>query len=138
MKLKDRLMQLSSIESNWGIWAEAPFSENSDSRVGQIQFENGGLLDDKQPVGTLESLTREIEGQIDDEDGDLEYQREVAVETLIGELEEERHAAEEEKRCTCGTGDTSAFGDMRCDCPGYCTCQSDMQAYADDCPVHHL
>ncbi|MCY3744496.1 MAG: hypothetical protein OXH00_26060 [Candidatus Poribacteria bacterium] len=60
MKLKDRLMNLSSIESQWGIWADAPFTADSDSRVGQTQFENGGLLDDKEFVGTLDSFNFEV------------------------------------------------------------------------------
>lgn len=56
MKLKDRLMNLSSIDSQWGIWADAPFTEDSESRVGQLQFENGGLLDDKEYVGCLDEF----------------------------------------------------------------------------------
>ena len=34
-------------DDNWGIWACAPFTANSEARFGQVQFENGGLLDDK-------------------------------------------------------------------------------------------
>ena len=60
MNLKDRLMNLASIESDWGIWADAPFTEESDSRVGQIQFENGGLLDDKEFVGLLDAFNFEV------------------------------------------------------------------------------
>ena len=60
MKLKDRLMRFSSIENQWGIWADAPFSPDSDSRLGQTQFENGGLLDDKEFVGTLDLFNFDV------------------------------------------------------------------------------
>ena len=60
MKLKDRLMNISSIDNQWGIYADAPFTADSDSRVGQTQFENGGLIDDKEFVGTLDSFNFEV------------------------------------------------------------------------------
>ena len=60
MKLKDRLMKLSSVDSQWGIWADAPFTAESESRVGQIQFENGGLLDDKEFVGRLDIFNFDV------------------------------------------------------------------------------
>ena len=53
-------MKLSSIDPQWGIWADAPFSAESESRVGQTQFENGGLLDDKEFVGPLDIFNFDI------------------------------------------------------------------------------
>ena len=92
MKLSERLATLaaSEIVTDFGIWAAAPFTEDSESRIGRTQFENGGLLDEKQFVGTLASLTARIDAHIDEADGDIEYQREIAVKTLIAELEDER------------------------------------------------
>ena len=34
-------------ETSWGVWAEEPFSPESEARIGQTDFENGGVLDDK-------------------------------------------------------------------------------------------
>ena len=137
MRLQQRLENLSTSETQWGIWADAPFTADSESRIGQTQFENGGLLDSKVFVGTLYSLSLQIEEQIDEADGDMEYQRKVAVEKLLDELEAERLEAEylkcEEEDCTCGTSDVVFDG---CDCPGYCHCASDFQAWHDNCPVH--
>lgn len=45
MNLIDAIVNINP-DGNWGIWAEYPFVENSHSRYGQRQFENGGLLDD--------------------------------------------------------------------------------------------
>lgn len=33
-------------DSSWGIWADVPFTPDSEARYGQRQFENGGVLDD--------------------------------------------------------------------------------------------
>lgn len=33
-------------DDSWGIWAETPFTPDSPARYGQMQFENGGMLDD--------------------------------------------------------------------------------------------
>lgn len=61
MRLEERLQNLNSIDNQWAIYADAPFTVNSESRIGQTQFEKGGVLDDKEFVGTLESLTPEYE-----------------------------------------------------------------------------
>lgn len=45
MNLIDAIVNINPDE-NWGIWAEYPFVENSHSRYGKREFENGGLLDD--------------------------------------------------------------------------------------------
>ena len=91
MNLKDRLININTVEANWAIYADIPFSEDSETRIGQTQFENGGLLDKKEIVGTFENLHDRIENQIDSDLGDEDYQREVAIECLIPELEDERH-----------------------------------------------
>ena len=46
MKLLDAVMDIQGGE-DWGIWAEFPFTPESEARYGQRQFENGGLRDDK-------------------------------------------------------------------------------------------
>jgi hypothetical protein len=33
---------------SWAVYAETPFAPHSDARIGQCQFENGGVLDGKQ------------------------------------------------------------------------------------------
>lgn len=47
MKLLDAVKNI-QYDSSWGIWAEFPFTPNSEARYGQVQFENGDLLDEKQ------------------------------------------------------------------------------------------
>ena len=57
MTLKAKLMELNSIETGWGIWATAPFTAASDYRVGELHFENGGVLDEMHFVGSLADLS---------------------------------------------------------------------------------
>lgn len=47
MPLIELLIRLYINDNNLGIWADYPFTINSDARIGQNQFENGGLMDDK-------------------------------------------------------------------------------------------
>ena len=61
MRLEERLQNLNAIDNQWAIYADAPFTVNSESRIGQTQFEKGGVLDDKEFVGTLESLSPDYE-----------------------------------------------------------------------------
>ena len=61
MTLLDALKRGLSIDSNWAIYAESPFTAESESRVGQTQFENGGKLDDKEFVVNGEQLENYIE-----------------------------------------------------------------------------
>ena len=42
------LIQKIGYDDSWGIWADAPFTPESEARYGQRQFENGGLLDAKE------------------------------------------------------------------------------------------
>ena len=57
MDLKSKIAELNSMDTSLGIWAEAPFTEKSTYRIGQVQFENGGKLDDMEFVGTLDELS---------------------------------------------------------------------------------
>ena len=57
MSLKTELMHLNSIETGWGIWATPPFTAECDYRIGELHFENGGVLDDMQFVGSLATLS---------------------------------------------------------------------------------
>ena len=88
--LKQQLIEGFSPDPTYGIYADAPFSEDSECRIGQVCFENGGVLDDKQFVCNLESIEYRIDLMIDEESGEVDYQREVAVESLIQEMEDDR------------------------------------------------
>ena len=49
MKLKDLKTTTLTHDSNWGIWAElidGEFGLESECRMGQFQFNNGGIADD--------------------------------------------------------------------------------------------
>ena len=52
MKLIEQLTKIaaghSSYDSGWGLYAEAPVTLESECRVGQTQFEQGGILDGKE------------------------------------------------------------------------------------------
>jgi len=50
------------------LYLSVSFSEDSDVRFGQPQFENGGLLDEKRFLCTNEQLTDEIERYLDGAD----------------------------------------------------------------------
>lgn len=53
--LVDYLKSLNSAETQWGIWVNP---ENIDDyRIGQFQFENGGILDDWICIGSLDKLS---------------------------------------------------------------------------------
>lgn len=49
------LSQLNTTDSQWGLYVNP--RNFDDYRIGQEQFENGGLLDDKVYVGSLESMS---------------------------------------------------------------------------------
>lgn len=58
--LKSYLTGSLSYDSSWGVWAEkmdGKFELDSDARLGQFVFENGGMADDYELVGSNESLT---------------------------------------------------------------------------------
>ena len=92
MKLVDALQSI-SYDASWGIYAKYPISADSECRYGQTQFENGGLLDDKKFIIDGESATDRIEDMIDHSLGEEDYQREVAIQMLIDELNDEHDDA---------------------------------------------
>lgn len=65
-------------DSSWGIWAEQPITPASEARYGQVQFRNGGLLDDKVLFATGEECGNFIMKWLDGEDEDVEYPSELA------------------------------------------------------------
>lgn len=47
MNLAEAIVKI-QYDSSWGVWAEVPFAPDSEARYGQCQFENGGVLDNKE------------------------------------------------------------------------------------------
>jgi len=76
-------------DDDWEIWADVPFTPESEARYGQRQFENGGVLDEKTffATGTRcgDFIAEWCEGDEDVEDE--------AVNQFIDEVEEERKDA---------------------------------------------
>ena len=85
MNLKEAICKIENTPS-WGIYAEHPFTEESEACIVQNCFENGGLLDDKRWFCNGDTANDAVETQLDYSLGDIEYQREVAVESLIQEI----------------------------------------------------
>lgn len=56
MDLKEYLEQLNSAETQWGIWVD-PQDPKNNWRVGQFQFDNGGVMDNKVCIGSLDRLS---------------------------------------------------------------------------------
>jgi hypothetical protein len=99
--LKEVLLRGFSYESQWGIWAEkidGEFRPESQYRFGQFWFENGGVLDNFECVGSNERLEDAIQACVEDtrraigeddwsawskEDGFLVAQREQAIDYLF-------------------------------------------------------
>ena len=46
MTLREAIVKI-AYDNNWGIWAEVPFTPDSEARIGQRVFENGGPVDEK-------------------------------------------------------------------------------------------
>lgn len=81
------LIQEIQYDDSWGIWADAPFTPESDARYGQSQFKNGGLLDKKTYFATgtrCQDFLAEYCG-----DNREDFADEAARE-LIDEIEDER------------------------------------------------
>lgn len=80
-------LQNVSYDASWGIWAEknvdGSFTDKSESRFGQVCFENGGLLDDMDFVCNGE---RPHEWANSWADGDSEFDSWADIDVLIGEL----------------------------------------------------
>ena len=55
-------------DSKWEIWADVPFTADSEARYGQGCFESGGLLDDKEFFATGETCG-DFLAEYQDEDG---------------------------------------------------------------------
>ena len=60
---QEKLSNLNSADSQWGIWVNP--DNIDDYRVGQFCFENGGLLDNKICIGSLDKLSFGFQSQHD-------------------------------------------------------------------------
>jgi len=81
--LKNYLTGSLSYEQSWGIWAEkidGKFDlEESDARLGQFVFENGGLLDEYELVGDNASLTNSRDNYCGTDEGCEKFYEEWAI-----------------------------------------------------------
>lgn len=89
--LRQALEGLSSADATIDYWVSTPVCEDSEVRIGQLQLENGGLLDDKVFIGTLEQLHDSLSTLVGDEstrhdDEDFEYEWKIAADMLIDDL----------------------------------------------------
>ena len=110
MKLKEALATI-NYDSSWAIYAEYPLTEDTPCRFGQTQFENGGLLDDKTFVINGESAHDRVQDMIDVSVGEEDYQREIAIETLIFELNDEFEDMDNEVLCPDDEADRRAMNE---------------------------
>ena len=97
MKLRDLATRILSYDSNFGIWAElidGEFNLDSDCRIGQFQFDKGGLLDDFKPFASNKEIENFVYCYWDDcsepeilqsEDPAYNSRREEAISELIYE-----------------------------------------------------
>ena len=102
MKLFEAIEKGLEASNQWAIYANAPFTAESEARIGQTQFENGGLLDTKQFVINGEALDRHVEiffgnvGDLISDSRDMdEAMRNWIEEDFIPELETDRQARED-------------------------------------------
>ena len=63
MSLQEYLSNLNSADSQWGIWVNP--DNVDDYRIGQFCFENGGILDEKICIGSLDKLSFGFQSQHD-------------------------------------------------------------------------
>lgn len=56
MTLGDRLVNLHSINIEFGIWAETPFTAESECQVGPLLYKDGHLINEEEFVGTVKQL----------------------------------------------------------------------------------
>lgn len=87
MNLKDAILNI-RYDSNWGVWAEFPFTPESKARYGRFQFVNGGINDDMRCFHDGESIGNYISNYVGDEseypgNEDLMWAYEEAAEDLI-------------------------------------------------------
>lgn len=100
MKTLKDVIEAGIEESNQiAIYAVTPFTPESEARIGQTQFDNGGLLDDKEFVVNGEALNRHVEIFFSNVGGLISDSREMdaamaewIAEELIPELETDRQA----------------------------------------------
>ena len=52
----EKIVRGANYVSDFGVWANEPFTAESEARQGQGQFENGGLLDEKSFFATNEQI----------------------------------------------------------------------------------
>jgi len=52
----EKIVRGANYVSDFGVWADEPFTAGSEARQGQGQFENGGLLDEKSFFATNEQI----------------------------------------------------------------------------------
>lgn len=52
----EKIVRGANYVGDWGIWADEPFTAESEARQGQTQFDNGGLLDDKSFFASNEQI----------------------------------------------------------------------------------
>ena len=87
-------------DSSWGIWAATLFTPDSEARYGQRQFENGGVLDDKEffadgvQIGDFLANDASFAAEQTEEGEEFEEDRDAAACFLIAEIEQERQEAE--------------------------------------------
>ena len=97
MTLKDAILNI-NYDSSVAIYADAPFSPDSEARIGQNQFENGGVLDKKEWVINGEAANDRAETGLEDfrdHDDFEEMVTENITDFLIPELEVERKDRED-------------------------------------------
>ena len=71
MKFKEAIRNIDD-SNQWGIYAELPLTIDSEVRIGQTQFENGGLLDSKEYIINGEQVNRNTAIFYDGIDGLIE------------------------------------------------------------------
>jgi hypothetical protein len=106
------LANLNSADSQWGVWVNP---ENTDEyRIGQFQFENGGILDNWICIGSLDRLSFGYQSQSDaiaqylqDENSRIKYKDRyisVSIKGIVeaysnGNLDDKFQAFLEEEAC---------------------------------------
>lgn len=93
MKLIEAIQRI-QYDDNWTIWAEVPFTPDSEARYGQRQFEQGGVIDDKEVFASgtrcRDFIAAWNASDEENEEEDVAYFEREAAERLIEEVEEER------------------------------------------------
>lgn len=83
--LKTYLTGTLSYDSSWGVWAEKidrKFDLELDARFGQFCFENGGMVDDYEPVGNNQFITDSRDTYCGTDEGCENFYEEWAIDFL--------------------------------------------------------